>query len=417
MPKSAAALHSRFPRVTLDNGMSAGPMITPQNIELIRKYMSAHRSAMVDMLERLARVESPTHDAAAVDGVLKLLQNELIDSGMVVRRVRGQHSGGMLLAKTTRRTRRRPIQLLIGHCDTVWPVGTLASMPVESDDHQIRGPGVFDMKGGLVLMIYALRAVHELGLSTSADCVALINSDEEVGSPDSTRLISRLARLARRAFVLEPGFGLEGKLKTARKASGNFDIVIKGRAAHAGVNPEQGVSAILELSHQIQRLYALNNPAEGITINVGTIDGGLRPNVVAPEVRASVDVRVRTQDDAVRIENSIRQLKPLHPESTIEVTGGFSHPPMESNARNQSLWQQARQLGRQLGLELQDAAVGGASDGNTTSQFTATLDGLGVVGDGAHATHEFASVPHLEERCALLVLLLMAPLDTRECFT
>jgi glutamate carboxypeptidase len=270
------------------------------------------------------------------------------------------------------------------------------------------------MKGGLVLMIFALRALHELGLSTPADCVVVVNSDEEVGSPDSSSLISRLARIASRAFILEPGFGIDGKLKTSRKASGSFDMTIKGRAAHAGVNPEQGISAILELSHQIQRLFALNNPSLGITVNVGTIDGGLRPNVVAPEVHASVDVRVRTREDAVKIEETIRGLKPLHPETTIEVKGGFSHPPMEPLPRNRALWHLAQRLGKQLGLELQEAAVGGASDGNTTSQFTATLDGLGVVGDGAHASHEYASIPHLEQRCALLVLLLMAPLETTE---
>lgn len=385
-----------------------------QDIELIRSYMSKQCPAMVTLLERLALTESPTHDPAAIQRILHLIRDELLLSGMKVRFRAGSTSGGILLAKTTKRLRHVPVQLLIGHCDTVWPMNTLATMPVRIEHEYIRGPGVFDMKGGLVLMIFALRALHELGLSTPADCVVLVNSDEEVGSPDSTRLISRLARVASRAFILEPGFGLDGKLKTSRKASGSFDITIKGRAAHAGVNPEQGVSAILELSHQIQRLFALNNPSLGITVNVGTIDGGLRPNVVAPEVHASVDVRVRTREDAIRIEETIRQLKPLHPETTIEVNGGFSHPPMEPLPRNRALWHLAQRLGKELGLELQEAAVGGASDGNTTSQFTATLDGLGVVGDGAHASHEYASIPHLEQRCALLVLLLMAPLETTE---
>ena len=194
-------------------------------------------------------------------------------------------------------------------------------------------------------MLYALRAVKELGLRLPADTVVVINSDEEIGSPDSTALIRRLARLAARAFILEPAFGRTGKLKTARKASGGFTITIKGRAAHAGVNPEEGASAILEMSHQIQRLFALNDAARGITVNVGTIDGGLRSNVVAAEVRASVDVRVRTQQDAAEVEAAIRNLRPVNPETTIQVEGGIQQQPMEPVPRNQALWRLAQNLG------------------------------------------------------------------------
>jgi glutamate carboxypeptidase len=274
----------------------------------------------------------------------------------------------------------------------------------------IRGPGVFDMKGGLVQMIYALRAVEELGLAAPASSVVVINSDEEIGSPDSTPLIRRLARRATRAFVLEPAFGQAGKLKTARKAVGSFTVTVKGRAAHAGINPQEGASAILEMSHQVQRLFALNDAARGVTVNVGTIDGGLRPNVVAPEVRATVDVRVRTRADAAAVEAAVRGLRPVNPQPTIQVEGGIEHPPLEPLPRNQALWRLARDLGRRLGLELEQAAVGGSSDGSTTSQYTATLDGLGAVGDGAHALHEQVLIPRMVERCALLALLLVAPL-------
>jgi glutamate carboxypeptidase len=284
-------------------------------------------------------------------------------------------------------------------------------MPVRVEGNSVRGPGVFDMKGGLVQMVYALRAVRELGLRPPAGCVVVINSDEEIGSPDSTPLIRRLARRAARAFVLEPAFGLAGKLKTARKASGGFTVTVKGRAAHAGVAPEEGASAILEMSHQVQRLFALNDAARGITVNVGTIDGGLRANVIAAEVRASVDVRVRTRQDAEEVEAAIRGLRPVTPGTAVLVEGGIGQAPMEPVPRNQALWHLARDLGRRLGLELHQAAVGGASDGNTTSQYTATLDGLGAVGDGAHAAHEHALIAPLAERCALLVLLLMAPLE------
>jgi glutamate carboxypeptidase len=267
------------------------------------------------------------------------------------------------------------------------------------------------MKGGLVQMVFALRAMNGLRLRPPARAVAVVTSDEETGSADSTPLIRRLARRACRAFVLEPAFGREGKLKTARKGVGTFTVTITGRPAHAGLNPEEGASAVLELSHQIQRLFALNDPARGVTVNVGTIDGGVRPNVVAPEVKATVDVRVRTAADAEAVAAAIRGLTPVTPRTSLRVEGTFEHLPMEPLPRNQALWQLAQRLGRQIGLELEQEHVGGASDGNTTSQYTATLDGLGAVGDGAHAFHEQVDVGQMVRRCALLVLLLMAPVE------
>jgi glutamate carboxypeptidase len=385
-------------------------MTDPQT-QRILDYLGRQRPAMVELLRRLALAESPSTDRSAVAPVLELLAGELGQAGLAVRRFRGRVSAGMLYAHPRQRAAKRPWQLLVGHCDTVWPLGTVRQMPVRVEGEALCGPGVLDMKGGLVQMLYALRAVKDLDLQPPADCAVVINSDEEIGSPDSTPLIRRLARGAARAFVLEPAFGRSGKLKTARKAAGSFALTIRGRAAHAGVNPEEGASAILELSHQIQRLFALNDRARGITVNVGTIDGGLRPNVVAPEVRASVDVRVPTAADAVELESAIRGLRPVNPQTSIEVEGSFGSPPMEPLPRNQALWRRAQELGRRLGLELEQAAVGGASDGNTTSQYTATLDGLGAVGDGAHAPHEQALIPHMVGRCALLVLLLMEPLE------
>jgi glutamate carboxypeptidase len=383
-------------------------MATP-DIDRVRDYLHGQQPAMVELLRALAATESPSDDRDGLARVLSLLAAELERCGLAVRRLGGRASGGMLYARPGRRVRHRPLQLLVGHCDTVWPIGTLAHMPVRLDGDTLLGPGVFDMKGGLVQMIYALRTVHELALRPPTDCMVVINSDEEVGSTDSTPLIRRLARRARRAFILEPAFGRNGKLKTARKASGGFTVTITGHAAHAGVDPEQGASAVLELSHQIQRLFALNDPARGITVNVGTIDGGTRPNVIAAEVRARVDVRVRTRTDAAEVEAAIRGLRPVNPATVIRVEGGIDQLPMEPSPRNQALWRQAQELGWRLGLELEQAAVGGSSDGNTTSQFTATLDGLGAVGDGAHAPHEQTLIAHLVPRCALLVLLLLAP--------
>ncbi|RME35718.1 MAG: M20 family peptidase, partial [Gammaproteobacteria bacterium] len=239
--------------------------------------------------------------------------------------------------------------------------------------------------------------------------VVLINTDEEVGSRESTRHIRRLARIADRCLVLEPSLGPEGRLKTARKGVGRFTITIRGRAAHAGLNPEEGASAILELSHVIQKLFALNDPERGVTVNVGMIDGGLRANVIAPTSEATVDVRVLQREDGERIERIIHGLRPETEGVTIEVRGGIGRPPMEPTEGNRRLWRLAREAGEVLGLELEEGIAGGGSDGNTTSLYAPTLDGLGPVGDGAHARHEHVRLEHLAERTALLAALLLAP--------
>jgi glutamate carboxypeptidase len=387
--------------------------LTDLDVNRMLGYLQQERETMEALLQRLALVESPSGDPRALAQILTILSAELKSAGMWVRRMPGP-TGGLLYARQLGRRARSPFQLLIGHCDTVWPCGTLGTMPVRTESGHLYGPGVFDMKAGLVQMIYALRALRELSLTAPLSCKVVINSDEEIGSPDSTPLIRSLARRAERAFILEPAFGESGRLKTARKAVGNFTLTIKGRAAHAGVSPEQGASAILELSHQIQRLFALNDAARGITVNVGTIAGGTRSNVIAAEVRAAIDMRARTVEDAKAVESAIRGLTTINPETTLYVDGGFNHPPMEPVERNQALWRLAHEAGRRLGLDLEQAAVGGASDGNTTSQYTATLDGLGAVGDGAHAAHEQVELRRLVERSALLALLLMTPMSTSE---
>jgi glutamate carboxypeptidase len=236
-----------------------------------------------------------------------------------------------------------------------------------------------------------------------------VNSDEEIGSAESSVIVERLAQEVQRTFVLEPSLGLLGNLKTARKGVGRFEVVANGRAAHAGLEPEKGISAVLELSYQIQNLFAMNDLERGISVNVGTIEGGLRPNVVAPTSKAIVDVRVPSMEYAVEIERAIYGLEPVTPEVTLMIKGGINRPPLERTPANRRLWTLARELGESLGLVLEEAMAGGGSDGNTTSQFTATLDGLGAVGDGAHARHEFIFIDKMIERCALLVLLLTAP--------
>jgi glutamate carboxypeptidase len=377
--------------------------------DAILSALQAERERMVAFLEELVRAESPSSDPASQLRVRELLSEELRRLGHTIVKLSGTRSGGQLYARPEHRVRGAPMQLVVGHYDTVWPLGTIEDMPFEYDGHIVRGPGVFDMKGGIVQLVFALEAIRRLQFVTKVTPCIFLNSDEEIGSRESTRYIRALARRANRALILEPSLGQAGALKTARKGVGRYTVMIKGKAAHAGLDPERGVSAILELSHVIQQLFGLNDPSHGITVNVGTIDGGLRPNVVAPESRAVVDVRVTTSSAAERIDAAIRGLTPSMPGIDIRVEGGIGRPALEPTARNRSLWALAQRLGNELDIELTEGMAGGGSDGNTTSLYTATLDGLGPVGDGAHAQHEHLVLDHTIERTALLALLLLAP--------
>jgi glutamate carboxypeptidase len=387
--------------------------MTTVGAQSVWEHVRAARPAMTTLLEKLVRAESPSDVPAAQEPVFALLADALEPAGYTATHLPGTTSGGQLYARPMERERHRPVQLLLGHGDTVWPQGTLDTMPIEvTEEGQMRGPGVYDMKGGLVQMVFALRTLYELDLTPPLTPIVFVNSDEEVGSPDSRPRIHRLARVADRAFVLEPSLGPEGKLKTARKGVGRFTIRIKGKSAHAGLDPESGASAIVELSHVIQKLHALNDAERGITVNVGMIEGGQRPNVVAPTSRAIADVRVLTCEDANLVERTIHSLEVSTPGVTLDVEGGIRRPPLERTPRNRALWHVAQDAADRLGIALDEGTAGGASDGNETSAFCATLDGLGPVGDGAHAEHEYVELDKMVERTALLVLLLLAdPLD------
>lgn len=374
-------------------------------------WLRDRATPMIELLERLARAESPSDDPGAQAEAYSILDGELTALGFEVERLPGESTGDHLLAHVPDGDGSGPRQLLLGHLDTVWPVGTLEEMPVELRHGCLFGPGVFDMKGGLVQMLFALRALAELDVAPACTPVVLINADEELSSPESREHVVRLARDSARAFVLEPSVGRNGNLKTARKGVGRFTVTVKGVASHAGLDPEAGRSAILEVSHQIQGLFALNDPALGVTVNVGTIDGGLRPNVIAPEVVAQVETRVVTANDAARVEERIRGLTPVTEGVSLEIQGGFLRPPLERTARNRALWELARAAAGEIEIEIDEALVGGASDGNIASAHTATLDGLGAVGDGAHAEHEHVVVERMPERAGLLAMLLAAPLE------
>jgi glutamate carboxypeptidase len=376
----------------------------------IRAYLDRNRPEMLTFLERLVRAESPSTSPGSQGPVQGLLGDALRGAGYVVRLIAGRgNSGGHLFARPGRRVRHGPLQLLVGHGDTVWPAGTLAGMPFEVGGGRVKGPGAFDMKGGLTQLVFALKALGALGLAAPLTPVVFINSDEETGSGESRPHLRRLARRASRAFVLEPALGLSGKLKTARKGAGDFVIRVEGRSAHAGLDPGAGASAIVELSHVIQALNALNDPGRGVSVNVGKIDGGIRPNVVAATSTAWVDVRVPTLEDARRIEHAIHGLEPITPGTRITVEGAVDVPPLEPTPRNRALWEVARRTAGTIGLALEEGTAGGTSDGNLISQYTATLDGLGAVGDGAHASHEYLEIEPMLRRCELLALLLLAP--------
>ncbi len=336
-----------------------------------------------------------------------MLSSELEKLGFYTHEQPGLKTGGYLFARPDSRDKSKKLQLLIGHCDTVWDKQTLLKMPITSMNGTMTGPGVYDMKAGLTQVIFALKGIEKLNIEMPLSPVVLINSDEEIGSIESGRIIEKLARISDRAYVMEPPLGLDGKLKTARKGIGRFTLTVEGKAAHAGLDPTKGVNAIVELSHLVQQLYAMNDYEKGITVNVGTIEGGISPNVVAPMSQAVVDVRVKTVEDGKYITNQIRGLRTQSNNVKLQIEGGIGRPPMERTKRNQSLWHMAKNNAEMLGIKLEQGTAGGGSDGNTTSQFTATLDGLGTTGDGAHALHEHILIEHLPKRTALLAMLLI----------
>jgi len=375
----------------------------------VLEHVRSQEQSLTELLRHLVDAESPSSHPDSHRLIISVLEEALIGLGFRVRTLHGNGIYHHVYARRQERRRGATSQLLLGHYDTVWPLGTTARRPFSVSGNQVHGPGVFDMKGGLAQMVFALKAIRELGLEMSVEPVVFVNSDEEIGSRTSTRYIRALARSVERAFVLEPSMGEEGAIKTERKGIGRFTVVVHGKAAHAGLDPEAGASAILELSHIIQQLFALNDADKGITVNVGTVDGGLQPNVIAPHSQAVVDVRVPTLADGKRIEQAILGLQPTVPGVRLSIDGGIGRPSMERTPRNRALWKQAREFGKGLGLELKQVRAGGGSDGNTTSQYTATLDGLGPVGHGAHAEHEFLYLDKTLERTALLALLLLAP--------
>jgi glutamate carboxypeptidase len=374
----------------------------------VYEFLKSRRDAMLGTLRTLVEHETPTDDKHAIDGLQDYLAAEFAALGARIELVPQSQSGNHLRAEFAPAGALEPQLTLLTHVDTVYSAGTLASMPFRAEGRLAYGPGAFDMKGGIVIALYALKTLQALGLSPRRKVVCLVTSDEEIGSPTSRALIEAEALRSDTVLVLEPGVGPHGSLKTWRKGVGRFILTVTGRASHAGADPDRGRSAIVELSHQVLRLHALNDAALGTTVNVGIINGGTRANVVAAEARAEIDVRVMTLAEARRIEQVMHMLEPVMPDVSLQVSGGLNRPPMERTSQIMARFELARKLGAKLGYELSETGTGGGSDGNFTAALgIPTLDGLGAVGNGAHSPHEFVVVDALPKRAAVLAGLLL----------
>jgi glutamate carboxypeptidase len=352
--------------------------------------------------------ESPSHDKAAVDAMGQLVAAEWRRRGATVKILRQPERGNHVRAELSLGNGRAQRQILVlGHLDTVYPLGTIAKMPFREARGRAWGPGTFDMKGGLVLALFAIDALQATGITPRKRFVFLWTSDEEIGSTTSRQAIETEARRSDAVLVLEPSFGSDGRLKTARKGVGHAEIIVTGRAAHAGINSSDGVNAVHELARQIEKLEKMNDPRRGITVQTTVVHGGTVSNVVPAEARAEVDIRFSRLAHAPALNRKLHSLRPILKGAKVEVRGGVNRPPLERTSSVEKLFMHAQSLMRGVGLPLGDAATGGGSDGNFTSAMgVPTLDGLGAVGDGAHAPHEHVIVSKLPERAALVASLL-----------
>ena len=371
-------------------------------------FAQSKQSDIIALIRELVECESPSDNADAVNRFVDLLTAKLAGMGKV-RTFPGGRFGRHVRCEFTlpgSRSKRDGQILALAHSDTVWPFGTLANMPFRQKDGRLWGPGVLDMKSGIAFFIFAMQALREFDRPVQRRVVLQVNADEEVGSDSSRPLTEEAAKQSATVLVLEPGTGLEGKLKTARKGVGGYRVTVRGRASHAGVDFQAGASAIVELARQIERIAGFTQIERGTTVNPGVISGGTRTNVVAAEARAEVDIRVARAKDAPALDKKFRGLRPFDKRCSIELEGGLNRPPMERSPGIQKLFQAARNLGKELGVDLEESMTGGGSDGNFTAALgVPTLDGLGGVGEGAHALNESILIDRIADRTALLAML------------
>jgi glutamate carboxypeptidase len=372
-------------------------------------YFEARKEQIVQTIRQLVEIESPTDNKQAVDQLSALLAGRFEALGGHAKFHRVQDSGDHLQVDFAGTGGGKPV-LLLGHLDTVYPMGTLATMPCRIADGRLWGPGAFDMKSGIAFMLHAIEALREWNEDKlQRPVTVLLVSDEEVGSDTSRVITESLAKKSAAVLVLEPSHGPKGAVKTARKGIGEYVLTVTGKAAHSGLDFKKGQSAILELAKQIIAISKLIDVNRGLTLNVGTVQGGTRVNVIPAEASAVLDVRVAHKQDASIIDRKLRALKPFNRKCKIEISGAMNRPPMERMPAVAALYKKATEIARQSGWKLEEASVGGGSDGNFTAALgIPTLDGLGGVGEGAHATHESIFISELPKRAALLAALIEA---------
>jgi len=380
------------------------------DFNLPKEFLRLLKPCLPDMLATLRRfviAESPSLEKAAADRCCGLIAEEWRKRGARVERVTQKHRGDHLRITYSQNKSRPAGQLLVlGHYDTVYSTGTLRKMPFRFSSGRAYGPGTFDMKAGIVQALFALQALQQNNVIRRKRVVFLWTSDEEIGSESSRKLLESEARRSDAVFVLEPSFGPRGLLKTARKGVGEAELIVHGRASHAGLAPEEGTNAIHELAQQLARIEKWNNLRRGVTINAGTVEGGTRTNVIPECARAVLDLRALHVSDVRRLEQRLHSLRPVHRGARIEVTGGFNRAPLERKM-SATLFARAESLAAQMGLSLGECTAGGGSDGNFTAAIgIPTLDGLGAVGDGAHSSHEHVLINTMPARAALLASLL-----------
>jgi glutamate carboxypeptidase len=377
----------------------------------LRDFCRAERGWLIDTTKALVCLESPTTDKPAVDRCGRELASRIEAIGGRVTRLPRPDRGDHLLAEFPSPSLGAggcgtSQILLLGHFDTVWPVGQLERMPITEENGRLHGPGIFDMKAGIAAGLLAARALLETGAPLNRRIVMLWTSDEEVGSGTSRQAIEDEARRSDAVLVLEPSLP-GGAVKTARKGCGTYEVIVRGISAHAGIDPAKGASAVHELAHQVIAVQALQDLARGVSVNVTKMSGGDRSNVIPDQARALVDVRVPTLAEAGRVDAALRSLVPVDARTRLEVTGGIDRPPLERSNAVVRLYDQARRIARELGHDLLEGATGGGSDGNFTAALgVPTLDGLGAIGDGAHALHEHVELDALPDRAALIAGLI-----------
>jgi glutamate carboxypeptidase len=371
------------------------------------RYFSKRQDQMVETIRELVEIESPSDNKQAVDRIAVFLTRKFEALGGRTQLHHSNDFGDSLQidfgASSNSKSPDRKPALLLGHYDTVYPLGTLANMPCKLDSGRLRGPGVLDMKSGIALMFHAIEALQAWHGALPRPVTVFLVSDEEVGSHSSRRITEALAKDSAGVLVLEPAAGLRGAVKTARKGVGEYTLRVKGIAAHAGLDPGKGHSAIQELARQVAVIAKMNNLRQGVSVNPGVIQGGTRSNVIAAEASAAIDVRIKRAKQASGIDRKLRSLKPFDKHCKLDMTGNINRLPMERTAGVAALYKKAHEIAQHLGWKLEEAAVGGGSDGNFTAGIgIPTLDGMGGVGDGAHAVHEFIVISELPRRALLL---------------